>query len=111
MSENSSTIIFMAIAIGLWFLLKGLKDAKTKGGAIDALKLKIHEQGTFMNMERSAFLTSLEEEPGRFDTNELVEHLLLLAESLTAAEQRQIKHILNQLNETGQRVFVKSIVE
>jgi len=111
MSENATTIIFMALALGLWFLIKGMKGAKAKGGAIDALKQKIHEQGTFMDMERTAFLKNLEENPDTFDTNELVAHLLSVAESLSVAEQGQIKHILNQLNETGQRVFVKSIVE
>ena len=101
----------MALAIGVWFLIKGLKGAKAKGGAIDSLKQKIHEQGTFMDMERTAFLKSLEDAPDKFETSELVAHLLMIASSLTVAEQGQIKHILNQLNETGQRVFVKSIVE
>ncbi len=111
MSDNASTILFLALAIGFVFLAKGLRAAKAKGGAIDSLKLKIQEQATFMNMERSAFLVCIEEEPDKFETSELVEHLLLAAESLTDVEQMQIKHILNQLNDTGQRVFVKSIVE
>lgn len=111
MSENVSTIIFLVLAIGFVFLAKGLRAAKAKGGAIDSLKLKIQEDATFMNMERSAFLSCLEEEPDKFEVRELVEHLLLVAESLTDVEQMQIKHILNQLNEKGQRVFVKSIVE
>lgn len=111
MSENSSSIIYIFMALGLGFLAKGLMAARAKGGAIDSLKQKIQEDATFMGMERDVFLTRLEEEPDSFETSELVKHLILVIKSLSDVEQKQITHILNQLNETGQRVFIKSIVE